>query len=128
MKGLGERFMFGLFGKKKEEGKVVYTKDELKKAIANKESQIIVGGELAQKLKWISKISPAKIALLITFLATATIPNPTSGAAALAATGIVGKDVALIIFTSGVSITLILSVLKGYNVEIEGDKVSLKAK
>ena len=119
--------MFKLF-KKEKKAVVVYTKRELQHAIKRKEPNIEVGGELAQKLKWITKISPAKIVALIGFLSSAVIPNPTSGVSALTATGIVGTDVACIIFTSGISIAIILAVLRGYNVEVAGDRVKLTAK
>lgn len=116
---------------KRKRETVVYTNEELKNAIKNGEKRIQVAGELASKLKWIVGISPAKIVALTMFLAGTTIPNPMSGVSALATTGIVGTEIALIIFTSGVSISLILAILQGYDAEIDGkdgNKVILKSK
>lgn len=112
----------------KKKAIVVSTKEELKKAVENKEKEITVVGDLAKKIKWMAKLSPAKIAALISFLAVAAFPNPFSGASALAATGLVGTDVALIIFTCGISIAVILAVLRGYDVTIEGKSVKLNKK
>lgn len=127
-KGKKERVM-GLFTRaSKKKVIVVSTKEELKKAIENKEKEITVVGDLAKKINWMAKLSPAKIAALISFFAVAAFPNPLSGASALAATGLVGTDVALIIFTCGVSISVILAVLRGYDVTIEGKSVKLNKK
>lgn len=118
---------------KNKNKKVIYTKDELACAISNKEPEIIVGGELAKQLKWIAKLSPGKVTLLIGALA---LLIPTLGPE-LAVTSslvgvsgvaeIVGVDIAKIIIASGLSISVILSVLKGYNVEIEKNKLRLTA-
>lgn len=133
--------MFGYLKNKKD--KTIYTKEELKKAISNKEPEIIVGGDLAKQLKWIAKLSVVKIGLLIVALGSLAIAT---GGTSIAATGvasltaasgiaatsgvadIVGEEIAMIIFCSGLSIAIILSILKGYNVEIEGNKVKLTIK
>ena len=124
--------MFDNLSKKNK--KVIYTKDELKKAVSSKEPEIIVGGDLANKLKWIPKLSIVKIGMLIATL-TAAIPTmgtsfavTSSFIASSSVAGIAGKDVAIIIFSSGLSITLILSILKGYNVEIETNTIKLIAR
>ena len=113
--------MFNNLSKKNK--KVIYTKDELKKAVSSKEHEIIVGGDLANTLKWIPKLSIVKIGMLIAALTVAVTSSfiASSGVAAIA-----GKDVAIIIFSGGLSITLILSILKGYNVEIETNTNRIK--
>lgn len=127
--------MFGYLKNKKD--KTIYTKEELKKAISNKEPEIIVGGDLAKQLKWIAKLSVVKIGLLIAALGSLAIATggtsiAATGVASLTATSgvadIVGEEIAMIIFCSGLSIAIILSILKGYNVEIEGNKVKLTTK
>lgn len=125
-----------LFNKNK---KIIYTKDELKTAIANKEPEIIVGGDLAKKLKWMTKLSVKKVGLLIGALGILGSSAVFTGGTSLVATssfvatsgaveGIVGKEIAEIIFCSGLSVAIILSVLKGYNVEIEANKIKLTVK
>lgn len=127
-----------MFGKKKKE-KIIYTKDELKRAVHNKEPQIIVGGDLAQKLKCLAKLSPSKIVTIISILAAgtaATIANPVASglfaASSLTATtgAASGTGVAAIVLASGLSVALILAILKGYDIELNkaGDQVIFKAK
>ena len=59
-----------MFGKKKNSINkvVVSSKEELKTAIKRKNPYIEVQGDLAKKMKWMGKLSSAKIAAIIALL------------------------------------------------------------
>lgn len=109
--------------KKKEREVVVTTKEELKAAIKRKDPCIKVKGDLAKKLRWKKKLTPAMVALLIPLLATAAIPNPVApisfAVSTAALTAITGEGVAAIIVASGLSVSLILAVIRGYDAEFK---------
>lgn len=112
-----------MFNKTKDNVIVVETKKELEAAIKRNEKCIEVRGEMFDKLKWLRRLSPAKIVALAFLMATTVIPNPTSGASFVATAGIVGKEVATIIFSGAVSFALVFGIIKGYSIEIgAGDK------
>lgn len=136
-----------MFGKKKKVDVVVSTGKELDDAIKRKEAKIVVEGKLAKKMSWMAKLSVAKITALIGVLValiptvtTATVatggvgfvPSVAAMTAAAAGTGIGPGTIAAIcslIATCSVSITLIIAVLKDYDIELSGDnKLILKSK
>lgn len=122
------------FEKNKEPGVVVKTNAELKNAIKNKESVIIVRGELVGKLKWRSKFKTAASAAsfgVALAAAVAALAVPASAPissfvasyavkeAAGAAVGITGKELVPIIVASGLSVVTIIAVLKDYKIQFK---------
>lgn len=105
--------------KKKEQALVVTTKEELKAAIKRKEPCIVVKGDLAKKLQWIRKLSPAMLASLIPLLAAAAIPSPVAplsmAVSTAAVTAITGESLAAIILVCGISAPVLLAVMKDYD-------------
>lgn len=133
--------MLKIGGKKKEQDRVVVTtKEQLKEAVNRKEAHIEIQGDLARKLQWMGKLSSAKLhklAGVLTAAAGATAVGvaagpvagiPIAAVSATAVTNVTGAGVAAVILASGVTITLILSVLKGYEVEMQYDGVSMYLK
>ena len=104
-----------MFFKKDSKPKIISVKTsrELAEAIKRKEQKIEVTGELAKKLLWMAKISPKKISVVMGILATSAITVPlTAGCSApLLATlsAEVGADLALLIMTSAVSISMLIA-------------------
>ena len=126
-------------GKKKEPDRVVVTtKEQLKSAVNRKEAYIEIQGDLARKLQWMGKLSSAKLyklAGVLTAAAVGVVGGPVAGVpiaavSAAAVTNVTGAGVAAVILASGVTITLIVSVLKGYEVEMQynGASMCLKRK
>lgn len=119
-----------MIGREKQNKKsvvIVKTKQELDVAVKKKEPYIEVQGELVKKIKWMKILSPAKKDNLVTLLRQAGSKNPASPISAVVPKSdlgaVTGTEIALLIFASGLSISLVLSVLKGYDVTIEnGDK------
>lgn len=114
---------------------VVKTKEELNAAVKRKEPCIEVQGSLVTKIKWMKKLSAAKIAALVALLASAVIPSPiapismcavASGSAATAVSAITGTEIAAIILAGGLSATMILAVLKDYNIEVDDENRSMR--
>lgn len=120
-----------LFGRKqkKENITVVTTKKELNEAIKSKKPCIEVQGNLVKQIKWMKKLSPAKVGALVTLLASAVIPSPLAPISAVASvpviTAITGAEIAGIIVAGGLSAVMILGVLKNYNMEIQKGDTSL---
>ena len=123
-----------MFGKKKNSINkvVVSSKEELKTAIKRKEPYIEVQGDLAKKMKWMGKLSSVKIAAIIALL-TSLAAVPGGGVltvSALTAGGVVEAaeaNVAIYVI-SILGIATIIGILRGYNVEVETGKVSLRLK
>ena len=123
-----------MFGKKKNSINkvVVSSKEELKTAIKRKEPYIEVQGDLAKKMKWMGKLSSVKIAAIIALL-TSLAAVPGGGVltvSALTAGGVVEAaeaNVAIYVI-SILGIATIIGIFRGYNVEVETGKVSLRHK
>lgn len=119
------------FGKKQKKEKitVVTTKKELNEAVKMKKPCIEVQGNLVKQINWMKKLSSAKVAALVTLLATAAIPSPIAPISAVAAMpaviSITGAEIAGIIFAGGLSATMILGVLRNYNMEVQKGDTSL---
>lgn len=117
---------------KKEEVTVVTTKKELNEAVKMKKPCIEVQGDLAKQVKWIKKLTPAKTAALIALLSAAAIPSPVAPISAVVATAavveITGAEIATIILTAGLSATMILGVLKNYDIEFSKSGIKLNRK
>ncbi len=128
---------------KKDKKVVVTTKEQLKAAVNRKEPVIEVQGDLAKKLQWLGKLSKAKISALIVALGAITaISVGTGGTAAAGGVSaaaiapiiskkmgeIAGKEIAGVILACGISIALILAILKGYTAELEYNNVILRLK
>lgn len=115
---------------------IVRTKEELKAAKENKVAEIVVVGELAQKLKKAKKIAvlgSASIAALTVALGVATVTAPVTGGlsylAAAPVAALTGAEVAAIIAVSTVGLALVLAVYKDYEeISYESGKLVLKKK
>ena len=121
-----------MFGKKKNSINkvVVSSKEELKTAIKRKEPYIEVQGDLAKKMKWMGKLSSVKIAAIIALL-TSLAAVPGGGVlTALTAGGVVeAAEVNVAIYVISIlGIATIIGIFRGYNVEVETGKVSLRLK
>lgn len=124
--------------KKKENPLVVRTVPELKQAVKNNKNEIIVTGDLAKKLKWMRFITPSMGLSLIPLLAGAVAAPFTGGASMLAATSAtvaLGTTMSMgelcaVILACGVSVSLIISVLKGYDIHAikDGSEIMLSSK
>lgn len=131
-----------MFWEKSPKEITVTTGKELNEAVKRKEHSIIVQGKLAKKMKWMAMLSAPKIAVLIGALAACTTGTVATGgiaagpsaavfSASAMAAGIEGSTIAAIatlVFTCGVSIAIIIAVLKGYNVEIKNGDLLLTLK
>ena len=126
---------------------IVRTREELELAKNRKIDEIIVLGELAEKLKKarkITKLSTAGLAILIGVagiaVATAPVTAPvTAGLFALGAGAVgsssaviatlTGLDIATIITATSIGITLIIAVSKDYEeIECSNGRIVLKRK
>jgi hypothetical protein len=112
----------------------VQTKDELKTAKENGAAEIIVIGELAQKLKKsknIALLGGASIAALTLALGAATIAAPVTGGlsyfAAAPVAVLTGAEISAIIAVSAVGLALVLAVFKDYEeISYESGRLVLK--
>ena len=129
-----------MFGMKKGREKAVSVKtvEELNAAIKRKEACIEVRGDLVRKLGWIKKLTKIQIVGLAALLASAVIPSPVAPIAGIsflaaatpmaAISSVTGTEIAKIILATGISASLVLAILKGYDAEIQKDKVVLTKK
>lgn len=106
--------------------KIVYTKEELKLAIENKEDQIIIEGELAKQLSLKIKVSRGTAIGAGAAVLGGIIAAPFTGGTSLIASGmgvaaLSGGTAAVILAavatTTGLSV---YAIKKGYNVELSG--------
>ena len=105
-----------MFGRKtkNENVVVVTTKEELKAAIKSKKPNIEVHGDLAKKMKWMTKLRRAAIvALMPILLSLAAIGGSTAGVVAVPA-AVIG---------SAISSSIVISIIKGYNIEADAKGV-----
>lgn len=115
--------------------KIVTTKSELESAKDDGENEIIVKGELADKLKkskQVAKLSGVGLAALTVALGAATLAAPVTGGlsyfAAAPVAALTGLEIAAIITASTLGIALIIALFKDYE-EIEyskGEKMVLR--
>ena len=125
-----------LKGKNNGDTITVKTKDELKNALETKPVQIIVKGDLADKLKKakkISKLSKVSLAVLTAALGAGAATVPFTGGLSLAAFFVpaasTGLSVAAIITASALGIALILAVYRGYDeIEYRPGELTLRRK
>ncbi|WP_031430827.1 hypothetical protein [Methylomicrobium agile] len=109
----------------------VNTKEELSQAKNSNASEIVVIGELANKLKRAQKVtllSAGTLAVITALLGTATITAPVTGGmsyfVAAPAAALSGLEIATIIVAASLGISLIIALFKGYE-EIEYSKERL---
>lgn len=111
---------------------IVKTKEELKKAIDSKYSEIIAVGDLAKKLKKseaITKLSKTALKTLTVALGAGVLASPLTGGTSLAIAGVslapiaalTGVEIAAITAAAFLGIALIIAVFKDYE-EIEYSK------
>lgn len=135
--------MFGKSKKENEKVTIITTKEQLKAAVARKESCIEVRGDLAEKMKWMAKLSKEKTALIIASIGiaagagvAAVATAPVTGGASMvgyaAASTAVGAASAGTLPAGATALTAILGgvavagILKGYDVEIVVESFSAK--
>ena len=114
----------------------VSTKEELQSAQKSGLHEIIVVGELANKLKKakkVSKISKAGLAVLTVTLGGAAIVAPVTGGlsmfAAAPAAALTGVEIAAIISASFLGIGLVIAIFKGYEeIEYSNGRLVLRKK
>lgn len=115
---------------------VVTTREELKVAQESGAPEIIVIGELADKLKRAKKVaslSTAGLALLGTVIGVATVTAPLTGGmsyfAAAPVAAFTGLEVAAIITASFLGIGLLVALFSGYEeISFEHGKMTLRKK
>ncbi|WP_421338122.1 hypothetical protein [Aeromonas veronii] len=113
---------------------IVSTKTELKNAQENNVQEIVVVGELADKLKKTKKIaqlSSVGLAALTGLIGLATVTAPATGGlsylAAAPVAAFTGLEVAAIITAASLGLGLILAIFKGYEeIGYEKGKLTLK--
>jgi len=99
--------------------RIVYTREELKKAKEQKIDNIVIKGELANKLhkaKKIAKLSTATIGIIIAALGAAPITGGISTFAVAPVAALTGMEIAAIIAAASVGISLIVAVFKNYDI------------
>ncbi len=114
----------------------VTTKQELKEAQESHIENIIVMGELADKIKKaqkITKLGKVGLAVLTTAIGIGVVTAPMTGGLSLLAAAPVaattGLGTAAIISASAVGIALILAVYKGYDeISYENGKITFRRK
>lgn len=107
------------------ETRIVRTKDELKAAVDDKVSKIVVKGDLADKLDTGLKIRKASgwaVGLLVASVCAAPLTGGMTIAAAAPVAALTGIEIAVIIAVCAVGVSLVLLICKSYK------KVSFKMK
>lgn len=111
--------MFNGLKKNKKNVLIVTTKEELEAAVNRKEPYIEVQGELVKKLRWMNKLSSANRRRYLNSISSMKASNLVSAVSTSTMGGIVTAEVIGYILAGAVSATLIIGILKGYDVEIE---------
>ncbi len=116
-----------MFGKKTEKKVIVKTKEELKAAVKRKEPCIEVQGDLANKMKWMGKLSKVQIAAFIPLLSTAAL-NPLAADSVVMIQSTVGaiKTAAVICLLTTIGSVTIIAIYKGYDVDITIDSMTIR--
>jgi len=109
----------------------VETKEELEKAMKNGEKEIVVIGELAEKLhnsKKVTKLGAPAIAALTAAIAAAPFTGGVSTALGVSAIAtLTGLEVAVIVGVVFIGISLLIVIYKDYEeIEVDMDKRILK--
>ncbi len=107
---------------------VVCKKVDLWEAVKRKDPCIEIQGDLTKKMKWLGVLPSVKKKRLAIELEKLKFSGNISTCRNSAVTAIVGEDIAIIIFSLGVSMTLIIAVLRDYDVEICGGTIKLTKK
>lgn len=105
------------YGKDMNDSKIVTTKDELKLALEAKSSEIIIEGDLAEKVrngKKILKIGKFALAGLTCAIATIPITGGLSTAMLIPMAALTGYEIALIMAVAVVGAVLLLAIWKDY--------------
>lgn len=100
---------------------IVTTKQELEAAKERGDEEIIVNGELADKLKKakrITTVGTGALSVLVASMGVATVAAPATGGlsffAAAPAAALTGIEIAAIIAASAVGLALLIAVFKDY--------------
>ena len=113
---------------------IVTTKEELKAAQDQKVNEIIVSGELANKLKkakQITKLGAAGLGILTAALGFGIVAAPVTGGlsmfAAAPVAALTGLEITAIITASALGIALIIALFKDYEeISFENGKMTLR--
>lgn len=122
----GAENMFGKPKKEKEKVTVVTTKEQLIAAVKRKDACIEVKGELAVKMKWMAKLSPKKIAIIISCLTVSVATPTTVPVTASAALATAGLGVAEITVIAGLGAIIVIAIFKNYDIEMKAGDKSLR--
>lgn len=114
--------------KQKSKVTVVCKKDDLWEAVKRKDPCIEIQCNLAKKMKWLGVLSSVQKKSLVVELERSKLSSDISTCRNSAIVTIAGKEIAAIIFSLGVSIALIIAILRDYNVEICGGTIRLTKK
>jgi len=116
-----------MFGKKTEKKVIVKTKEELKAAVKRKEPCIEVQGDLANKMKWMGKLSKVQIAAFIPLLSTAALNPLATGSAAMIQTAVEAtKTAAVTYLITIIGAVTIIAIYKGYDVDITAGSMTIR--
>lgn len=118
--------MFNGLRKDKKNVLIVTTKQELEAAVKRKEPYIEVQGELVKKLRWMHRLSSADRRRYLNAISSMTASDSVSAVSASVLGGAAVAEVIGYILAGAMAATLIIGILKGYDVEIEAG--GLKAK
>ncbi len=114
---------------------IVKTKEELEKAMDNKEQNIVVQGELAEKLyktRKIAKLSGWTLVAIAAALAAAPFTGGLSAASLTAVAGftsitsaatLTGLEIGVIVMAATIGLSIILALYKNYDVKIKRTEV-----
>ena len=114
--------------KRKDKVTIVSTKEELRKAVEGKAACIEIQGGLAEKMRWIGKLSSAKRRDLAGALHMSKAVRYNTMVAESVVAPIAGKEIAMIILALGLSVALIIAILKDYDVEITLGETTIRLK
>ena len=102
----------------------VTTRDELEEAVEAGEKEIVVEGELAEKLyktRKLMTIGGVALAAIVGAVGSAPVTGGISLALVAPVAAMSGVEIAIIIMAAAIGIGLILAIYKDYDVEVELD-------
>lgn len=100
-------------------------KVDLWEAVKRKDPCIEIQGDLAKKMKWLGVLPSVKKKRLAVELEKLKLSGGISICQNSAVIAIAGKEIAIIIFSLEVSMTLIIAILRDYDVEICGGTIKI---
>lgn len=111
--------------KQKNKITVVCKKADLWEAVKRKDPCIEIQGDLAKKMKWLKALSSVKKKRLTVELGRLNLSSDISTCSNAVMVAITGTEIAVIILSLGVTIALIIAVLRDYDVEVYVEGIRL---